>query len=101
VPDPVGHQAPLAIVAVLVLIGALFRAPQVLASARTFRDSRHSDVALATWVASLMSGGLWLVHGLLRPDPLIALTATSNVVMSVAVITLEISARRRRDLAAL
>lgn len=92
-----GLRGPMPVIVTLMLLGPFVRAPQVVSSWRTLRDGTRSEVSRLTWWMSLLAGVIWMLHGLLFPDMLVAVASATVVVLSIVVLALEYAAVRRRN----
>lgn len=92
-----GLRGPMPVIVTLMLLGPFVRAPQVVSSWRTLRDGTRSEVSRLTWWMSLLAGVIWMLHGLLFPEMLVAVASATVVVLSIVVLALEYAAVRRRN----
>ncbi len=92
-----GLRGPMPVIITLMLLGPFVRAPQVVSSWSTLRHGTRSEVSLLTWWMSLLAGVIWMLHGLLFPDMLVAVASATVVVLSIVVLALEYTALRRRS----
>ena len=90
-----GLRGPMPVIVILLLLGPFVRAPQVVSSWRTLRHGTRSEVSRLTWWMSLAAGVIWMLHGLLFPDLLVAVASAAVIALSAVVLALEYAARRR------
>lgn len=88
--------APATLVDITLTSLCLVRLPQVITSWKNRNNPEPSNVSLATWTLSIISGLLWLTYALvLAIQPVLYITNGLNLFFSVAVLALELRRSRR------
>lgn len=74
-------------------LGLVASWPQLVDSFGSWREGAESGVAIGSWVARLVSGAGWFTYAVIMRDIPVLVASVVGLVTTVAVLTLEMSAR--------
>lgn len=84
---------PLTALAIVLLLFALTRIPQVITSYRRYISGGPSAVSMHTWALSTLSGLIWLIYAVLAGRGVVELNALSGITFGIAILYFEGSNR--------
>ena len=91
-----GLAAPLGLVVIIGVAASFVRTPQVIRSYQTWRASGPSEVSRTSLWIGFAGNCSWTLHGILRGDPFVTLSAGCGTAVAASIITVELAAQRRR-----
>ena len=91
-----GLAAPLGLVVVAGVASSLVRIPQVVRSFQTWQTAGPSEVSRTSLWIGFAGNCSWTLHGVMRGDPFVTLSAAVGMAVAATVIAFELAALRRR-----